>query len=324
MTVLVTGGAGYIGSHVCKELSARGSRVVVFDNLSRGHRHAVKFGPLEVGDLRDRTRIVEVLRAHHVEAVLHFAALAYVDESVANPALYLDHNVLGSLHLLSAMLECSVRRLVFSSSCAIYGVTGGEAITEDHPRVPITPYGLTKLIVEQAIQCHAEAHGLRAVVLRYFNACGADPGGELGEEHAPETHVVPLALTAARRGTPFHVFGTRHPTPDGTCVRDYVHVSDVARAQADALGYLAAGGDTIALNLGSARGTSVRQIVRAVEAVTGRKIVVLEAPPRPGDPPCLVADSSRASKIVGWNPRFTNIEEAIETAWRWELRGSGA
>ncbi len=450
MNILVTGGAGYIGSHACKALRAAGHVPVAFDNLSMGHEWAVKWGPLVIGDLGDGERLRHVLREHHIDAVMHFAALAYVGESMADPRKYFHNNVAGTLSLLDAMLDCGVRNLVFSSSCATYGVpesaeqgaggrergAGGREcrgmgvsgygsvgvsecrsigvkdsatplpgyadtqlrasvsalratsspISETTPQLPVNPYGDSKLICEKMIRWYGQAYGLRWVSLRYFNAAGADPDGEIGEVHDPETHLIPLVLQAAqtarsaserrnvtrqecrgigvsacRRGeepmaspshapiprysptppprypdtpilpyshtppapTPLRIFGTDYPTPDGTCIRDYIHVADLADAHVRALDYLATDGQSTALNLGTGNGHSVRDIIAMASQVAGTDIPCEEHPRRPGDPPTLVADAQLATRILAWQPRHSDLETIIRTAWQWHV-GAGS
>lgn len=318
--ILVTGGAGYIGSHACKALARAGHTPVVYDNLSRGHRELVKWGPLEIGDIRDSTRLCEVLDRYRPAGVIHFAALAYVGESVGDPSLYYSNNVVGSLSLLDAMRICGVGRLVFSSSCATYGVPERVPIDEAQRQNPISPYGVTKLTVERLIADYSEAYGLRAVCLRYFNAAGADPDGETGELHDPETHAVPLVIEAALTGTPFRIFGTDYDTDDGTAVRDYVHVADLASAHVDALGYLIEGGRSTAVNLGTGVGLSVRQLIDSVGAVTGLTVPTLSQDRRPGDPPVMIASHERARAILGWEPKHSTIDEIVRTAVLWRLR----
>jgi UDP-glucose-4-epimerase GalE len=320
-TILVTGGAGYVGSHACKALAAAGHTPVVYDNLGRGHREFVRWGPLEVGDVGDGARLDAVFARHRIDAVMHFAALAYVGESVEQPALYYRNNVGGTLELLEAMRRAGVRRLVFSSTCATYGVPERMPITEDLPQQPINPYGMSKLIVERMLRDYDAAYGLRSVSLRYFNAAGCDPDGEVGEDHDPETHLIPRVLTAADGALPHvEIFGTDYPTPDGTCQRDYVHVSDLAAGHVQALDYLGRGGATTAVNLGTGRAFSVREVVAAAERVTGRRVPVREAARRAGDPPVLVADATRARMVLGFAPGFTEIGPIVETAWRWHKR----
>ena len=321
MKVLVTGGAGYIGSHAAKALAKAGHEVVVYDNLSTGHREAVRWGPLIVGDIRDRPRIEAVLREQRPDMVMHFAALAYVGDSVRDPARYFDVNVGGSLALLEAMRACEVGRIVFSSTCATYGIPAELPIHEATPQAPVNPYGFTKLAVERMLKDFEAAYGLRWIALRYFNAAGADPEGELGEEHDPETHAIPLAIMAALGKEPaFSVFGEDYPTPDGTAIRDYIHVSDLAQAHVLACEHLARGGESTALNLGTGQGTSVREIVRAVEAATGRPVPVVAAPRRAGDPPCLYADGASARRVLGWSPAYSALDKIVASAVRWHRR----
>jgi UDP-glucose-4-epimerase GalE len=319
--ILVTGGAGYVGSHACKALAAAGHTPVAYDNLGRGHRELVKWGPLEVGDLADRARLDEVFARHRPAAVMHFAAFAYVGESVQDPALYYRNNVGGTLELVEAARRAGVGRLVFSSTCSTYGVPERMPIDEDAPQRPINPYGATKLAIERMLADYGAAYGLRSVSLRYFNAAGCDPDGETGELHDPETHVIPRVLMAAT-GEIGHVeiFGTDYPTPDGTCLRDYVHVADLAHGHVQALDYLERGGATTAVNLGTGRGFSVREVIAAAEQVVARRIPVREAPRRPGDPPVLVADPSRARALLGFAPRYTELAPIVATAWRWHSR----
>jgi len=320
-TILVTGGAGYVGSHACKALAAAGHTPVTYDNLSRGHREFARWGPLEVGDLGDAAKLDAVFARHRIEAVMHFAALAYVGESVEQPALYYRNNVGGTLELLEAMRRAGVQRLVFSSTCATYGVPERMPITEDLPQQPINPYGATKLMIERVLRDYDPAYGLRSVALRYFNAAGCDPDGEVGEDHEPETHLIPRVLMAADGMLPrIDVFGTDYPTPDGTCLRDYIHVADLADGHVRALDYLQRGGASTAINLGTGRAFSVREVIAAAERVTGRRIPVHEGPRRAGDPPVLVADATRARTVLGFAPRFTEIEPIVATAWRWHER----
>jgi UDP-arabinose 4-epimerase len=322
-SILVTGGAGYVGSHACKALAAAGDIPVVYDNLSRGHREAVRWGPIVEGDLHDRDRLVAAMRTHRVSAVMHFAAFAYVGESVAEPELYYRNNLGGSLALLAAMREAEVRRIVFSSTCAIYGVPAQVPIRETSSTAPLNPYGDTKLAVERALRWYSGAYGLRYAALRYFNAAGADPGGEIGEDHEPETHLIPLVLRAALGTTgSVEIYGNDYPTADGTAIRDYIHVSDLAEAHVLALGHLARGGDNLAVNLGTGQGCSVRQVIDAVERVSGRAVPRREVARRPGDPPELVADPALAHSILGWRPRHSDLDTIIATALAWETRNT--
>ena len=316
--ILVTGGAGYIGSHACKALARAGWRPVAYDNLSRGHRGAVRWGPLIEGELADRGRLEAVLRGEQVEAVMHFAAFAYVGESVRDPALYYRNNLGGSLALLDSMRAAGVGRIVFSSTCATYGIPEVVPIGEDAPQRPINPYGETKLAIERVLRWYGEAYGLRSVSLRYFNAAGADPDGEIGEAHDPETHLIPLAVeTALGQRASLDVYGTDYPTPDGTAIRDYIHVQDLAEAHVRALACLDAGNASLALNLGTGRGYSVREVIAVAEAESGRPVARRETPRRPGDPPALVADPSRAQTILGWRAQISDLPTIIRTALAW-------
>ena len=316
--VLVTGGAGYIGSHACKALAAAGYVPVTFDNLVYGHRSAVRWGPFVHGDILDRAALDAALRAWQPVAVMHFAAFAYVGESVTNPGKYYRNNVVGSLTLLEAIRDAGVGRLVFSSTCATYGVPQAVPIAEDHSQNPINPYGASKLMVERLLRDFDAAHGLRSISLRYFNAAGADPDGETGEDHEPETHLIPLVLDAAAGKRPdVTVFGRDHPTPDGTCIRDYIHVADLARAHVMALQGLERGATTTAYNLGNGTGYSVHEVIETAGIVTGRPIPVRFGPRRAGDPPELVGDASRIRAELGWAPRHADLADIVGTAWRW-------
>ena len=322
--VLVTGGAGYVGSHACKALARAGYVPVVYDNLSRGHAWAVKWGPLEHGDLLNPARLAAVIGKHRPFAVLHFAALAYVGESVADPLRYYRNNVGGTINLLQAMRENAVRGIVFSSTCSVYGAPKKLPIPENHPQAPLNPYGHSKRMIEQMLADAASAHGLRSVSLRYFNAAGADPEGEIGEVHDPETHLIPLALEAAAGLRPrLTIHGTDYATRDGTCIRDYVHVSDLADAHVLALRYLARNRGASAFNLGNGGGFTVREVIAAAERVTGRKVPSREGPRRAGDPPALVASAASARRKLGWKPRYRDLEAMIATAWRWLQSGKG-
>jgi UDP-arabinose 4-epimerase len=317
-TVLVTGGAGYIGSHTCKALAQAGYTPVTVDDLSAGHRRAVRWGPLVEGDVADRRLMASVLREYRAEAVLHFASHASVSESMHRPARYLYGNVAGALALLEAMAECGVRRMVFSSTCAIYGIPRETPITEASAPAPINPYGESKLYIEQSLRWYQRIHGISWAALRYFNAAGADAEAEIGESHDPETHVIPLAIQAALGQRPdFRIMGTDYPTPDGTALRDYVHVSDLAEAHLLALAHLKDGGESGAFNLGAGRPYSVREVIGAVERATGRTAPAVEAPRRPGDPPCLYADCERARRELRWTPRYATLDAIVESAVRW-------
>lgn len=316
--VLVTGGAGYVGSHACKALRDAGCLPIAFDNLTRGHRDLVRFGPLEEGDIRDRARLDGVFARHQPVAVMHFAALAYVGESVSNPTRYYDNNFSGALTLIDAARDAGIDKLVFSSTCATYGEPARQPISEDAAQAPINPYGRSKLMVELALRDVDHASAFRSVSLRYFNASGADPSGEIGERHEPETHLIPRVLMAAAGAIErIDVFGTDYPTPDGTAVRDYIHVCDLAEAHVAALRYLQNGGATTALNLGTGRGHSVREVIEAAARATGRAIPVANGPRRAGDPPVLVADASRAKATLGFDPRWRDLDAIVASAWAW-------
>ncbi len=319
MNVLVVGGAGYIGSHCVRQLIASGHRPLVLDNLIFGHRAAV---PAEVpffeADLGNEDAIATILRREAIDLVMHFAAFAYVGESVNDPLKYYFNNSVATYHLLRTMLRVGVKRFVFSSTCATFGVPDQLPITEDLPQHPINPYGQTKLDVENALKALARAHGLSFGVFRYFNAAGAAEDGTIGEDHEPETHLIPLAFAAAQgRLKELTVFGTDYPTPDGTCLRDYVHVDDLSRAHIGAFDQLATPGTGLFYNLGTGQPSSVREIISAVERVTGKKVPVGEGPRRPGDPPSLYADSTKARRELGWTVKFPTIDSIVETAWRW-------
>ena len=315
--ILVTGGAGYIGSHACKALAQAGYTPVAYDNLVYGHEESVRWGPLEVGDIADRARLDAVIAHYNPQAVMHFAAYAYVGESVQDPAKYYRNNVAGTLTLLEALVQHGVQRIVFSSTCATYGVPERTPIDEAHPQRPINPYGASKLMIERMLQDFDVAYGLRSVALRYFNAAGADPEGEIGEEHDPETHLIPLALQAALGAGPaLQVYGTDYPTPDGSCIRDYIHVADLAQAHVLALDYLASGGDSTAINLGTGRGHSVLEVIETARHITGRDIPVILTDRRPGDPPILTAAADKASTLLGWQPTYTDLAEILRHAWR--------
>lgn len=323
MRLLVTGGAGYVGGHAVRALLEAGHEVVVYDNLVYGHAETVPC-ELVVGDLADRARLDGVLAGQPFDAVLHFAAYAYVGESVADPAKYWRNNVAGGLELLDAMRAHGVNKLVFSSTCATYGYPERVPVTEDEPKKPESPYGESKLAFERVLAAYARAYDLRSVSLRYFNAAGARPDGSLGEDHEPETHLIPLVLRAAAGlALSIKVFGTDYPTPDGTCIRDYIHVDDLASAHVLALGVLEAPGACHAYNVGTGRGYSVREIIDACERVTGRAIPVEEAPRRPGDPAALFADNTKIRRELGWSPQYTDAEAIVATAWRWHARRWG-
>lgn len=322
MNVLVTGGAGYIGSHTCKELWRAGYTPITYDNLSRGHAWAVKWGPLEKGDLGDLPRLRAVLQRWKPFAILHFAATSSAGESLEIPATYYHNNVMGTCSLLHAMLEVGLKRIIFSSSAAVYGIASGEFVAEHCPHTPINPYGRTKSIIEQMISDYHEAYGIQAVVLRYFNAAGADEEGDIGEAHEEETHLIPRVLDAALAGgeKAVTIFGGDYHTPDGTCIRDYVHVTDLARAHVAALQKLDGQNALDIYNLGGQQGFSVKEIVDRVSFVTGRKILQRIGPRRPGDPSRLVADATKAKRELEWQPLYSSIESIVDTAWRWTQR----
>jgi UDP-glucose-4-epimerase GalE len=317
MNILVTGGAGYVGSHTVKLLTSNGHEVVVYDNLSNGHRRAVLNAELVVGDLLDAARLGDLMSRGRFDAVMHFAALAYVGESVTQPAKYYQNNVVGTLSLLEAMRVAGVKRIVFSSTCATYGEPQHVPIAEDHPQSPVNPYGFTKLAIERTLADFTHAYGFGYAALRYFNAAGAAADGAIGEDHDPESHLIPIALQVALgQRESLQVFGDDYPTPDGTCIRDYVHVDDLATAHLAALEMLEPGSE-IKLNLGIGQGASVREVIATCQAVTGRAIPTQVAPRRPGDPPELVADPRRARAVLDWEPAYMSLKPIIETAWRW-------
>lgn len=321
MNVLVVGGAGYIGSHMVACLAQHGADITVFDNLSAGHRDAVLAGKLVVGDLADTLALRELFATQRFDVVMHFASFIQVGESVADPARYYRNNVGNTLNLLEAMCQAEVKRFVFSSTAAIFGEPQAERIDESHPQRPINPYGWSKLMVERMLADFDRAYGLKSVCLRYFNAAGADPYGRLGERHEPETHLIPLVLRAAAgRRAALTVNGTDYPTVDGTCVRDYIHVADLSEAHWLAIQHLLAGNGSAQFNLGNGQGFSIRQVIEAVERVTGRQVPLEYGPRRAGDPPVLVADSARAKAQLGWQPQFAELETIISHAWQWESR----
>ena len=317
MKILVTGGAGYVGSHAVRVLRNAGHEVWVYDNLIYGHRAAVAGVPLIEGDLHDRAKLEPLLRKERIDAVMHFAAFALVGESVANPAMYYGNNVVGTYQLLEAMRGAGVRKLVFSSTTATYGEPEKIPIAETTPQQPINPYGFSKLVVERMLADYAAAYGLAFVALRYFNAAGAAPEGDIGEDHTPESHLIPIVLQVALgQRNSISIFGNDYPTPDGTCIRDYIHVDDLADAHLKALDHMESG-QGLRLNLGTGRGHSNLEVVEACRRVTGHAIPAIFGPRRAGDPPALVADASLARKVLDWQPRYMTIESIIETAWRW-------
>jgi UDP-glucose 4-epimerase len=323
-TILVTGGAGYIGSHAVLALVKADYQVVILDNLVYGHRDLVeKVLQVELieGDIEDRSLLDHIFQTHNIEAVMHFSAYTYVGESVTNPDKYYRNNVLGTLTLLEAMLAASVKKFVFSSTCATYGVPKFIPLTEDHPQNPINPYGMTKLMVEQILADFDVAYGLKSVCFRYFNAAGADPSGLLGEDHNPESHLIPLVLlTALGKWESISIFGTDYDTPDGTAIRDYIHVSDLADAHILGLEYLLQGGESEVFNLGNGNGFSVREVIAAAEEVTGMVIPVKECDRRPGDSTVLIGTSEKAKKILGWQPRYLDIKNIVAHAWNWHQK----
>jgi UDP-glucose-4-epimerase GalE len=319
-TVLVTGGAGYIGSHAAKALAKAGNRVVVYDSLVAGHREAVKYGEFVLGDVLDPGTLRDAMAEHRVDAVMHFAAFLDVGESVRDPGKYYTNNVGGVMNVLAAMAANRISTLVFSSTCATYGEPTETPITESHPQRPINSYGESKLVAERAFPHYERAYGIRTIALRYFNAAGADPDGELGEDHDPEIHIIPRALDAATGGPGLQVFGDDYPTPDGTCLRDYIHVSDLADAHVRALETLALAGASAksdAFNLGTGQPQSVRDVISAVERVTGRKVPWTLAPRRPGDPAVLFASADKARAALGWTPKLPSLDDIVRTAWAW-------
>jgi len=315
VAVLVTGGAGYIGSHAARVLRREGYEVLIYDNLCTGYEFLAQGFELIRGDIADSSRLMPVLR--RVDAVMHFAAHAYVGESVQNPRKYFHNNVEAALTLLNACMDAGVRRFVFSSTCAVYGIPASIPIVEDNPRLPVNPYGITKMIFERALEAYSEAYGLRYASLRYFNAAGADESGETGECHDPETHLIPLALIAATgSGTELQIFGNDYPTADGSCIRDYIHVNDLADAHFKALQHLSSGNGNIAANLGTGIGHSVMEVVNMVESITGKKVPRRIVGRRPGDPPALVANSTYAQNLLQWKAK-RSLRDIVETAWHW-------
>jgi len=315
--ILVTGGAGYIGSHTVLALLDRGYDVTVLDNLSMGHKAAVSPDRLVVGDLKDADALDHLLLSRQIEGIIHFAASASVGESVTDPAKYYRNNVTSAIVLLEAARRQSVKNFVFSSTCAVYGIPASVPITEDLPMKPISPYGRTKLVIEMALEDYAHAYGMSATALRYFNAAGADSKGRIGEDHRPETHLIPLLLQSAMGGEPISIFGTDYPTPDGTCIRDYIHVEDLASAHVLALEKQTPG-RMGKYNLGTGQGCSIREMIALVESITGRKVPFTEGARREGDPPELVASPALAMKELGWRPKYPEPDGIVETAWKWQ------
>ena len=326
-TILVTGGAGYIGSHAVWALQKAGYNVLILDNLVYGHKDLVDSvlkTKLIVGSTLDKGLLKSIFQDYDIAAVMHFSAYAYVGESVTNPSKYYENNVMGTLSLLDAMVEADVKSFVFSSTCATYGVPQELPIPENHPQNPINPYGATKLMVERILTDYDKAYGLKSVCFRYFNAAGAHPEGLLGEDHNPETHLIPLVLqTALGQREAIYIYGTDYPTDDGTCIRDYIHVSDLADAHILGLEYLLKGGESEKFNLGNGSGFSVREVIDAAKRVTGKPIPVIEAERRPGDPPALVGGSERANSVLGWDPRYSDIDTILAHAWQWHQKRHG-
>ncbi len=322
--VLVTGGAGYIGSHTVKALSKAGYHVTVFDDLSRGHPEYIPGIPLIIGLIEDEEAVRDVFDSYEYDAVIHFAGESQAGESVSNPDKYFRRNVIGGLNLFSAMARKGVAKLVFSSSAAVYGDPEEIPISEESPVRPKSPYGESKAFLERALAWYDKAYGLKSVSLRYFNAAGADPGGDIGEEHEPETHLIPLIFQAISTQTPLTVFGDDYPTPDGTAIRDYVHVTDLADAHVLSLGLLNKSRSSVVLNLGSGKGYSVLEIINVVEQVTGKKVPYVIGSRREGDPAVLVASPSKAREVLGWSPRLSSLEDIVSTAWNWYLKSNQA
>ena len=322
--ILVTGGAGYIGSHACKALARAGYTPVTYDNMVYGHKWAVQWGPLVTADILDGEALDRVFAQYKPEAVLHFAAFAYVGESVTDPQKYYHNNVSGTLSLLAAMRRHACSRIVFSSTCATYGTPEALPLTEEHPQRPINPYGHSKLMIEQILRDFDGAYGIKHAALRYFNAAGADPDGDIGEDHDPETHLIPLVIYAAQGRRPkVEIFGTDYDTKDGTCVRDYIHVTDLAAPHVDALQYLKNQSKSVVCNLGTGNGFTVREVIDMVERVSGKTVPAVEGPRRPGDPHALYANARKAVETLGWKPVHDNLEAIVETAWRWHTRHHG-
>lgn len=316
--VLVTGGAGYIGSHTCKTLAQSGFLPVTYDNLVYGHRWAVKWGPFVEGDLADKELLIKTIEDYKIQSVIHFAAYAYVGESMQDPDKYFRNNVVNTLSLLEVLREKKIKNIVFSSTCATYGLPDTVPIDENHIQNPVNPYGESKLFIEKALHWHDVAYGLKSVALRYFNAAGADSDTEIGEDHDPETHLIPLIIQSALGQRPHvEIFGTDYATADGTAIRDYIHVLDLADAHVRALQYLQNDGESLALNLGTGAGSSVREVISAVERNTGCTVPFRESPRRAGDPPALVADAAKAKQVLGWEAKYSDLDFIVKTAWAW-------
>lgn len=320
MNVLVAGGAGYIGSHVCKMLTRKGYNVIIYDNLSHGYEFLAKYGKFILGDIGDKRQLDLVFKNYKIDVVMHFCAYIEVGESVQNPRKYYVNNLYHAINLFDTMLENGVNKLIFSSTAAVYGMPENVPIDEEEPKNPINPYGRTKWMIEQILKDYSDAHGFKYVAFRYFNAAGADPEGELGEAHEPETHLIPLVLDAAlgiRKS--IKIFGTDYPTPDGTCIRDYIHVNDLATAHIKGIEYLVNGNESNYFNLGNGTGFSVREIIDTVKKVTGKNFEVEEVERRPGDPAILIAKSDKAKRILNWSPEY-GIEDIIKHAWEWHKK----
>lgn len=323
MNILVTGGAGYIGGHACKALAEAGYTPVTFDNLEYGHRWAVKWGPLVEGELADTKLLKQTFADYQIDAVMHFAAYAYVGESMTEPGKYFRNNVVNTIGLLDTMVECGIDTIVFSSTCASYGLPVRVPMDELHPQRPVNPYGESKLFVERALRWYSMAHGLRVAALRYFNAAGADPDGEIGEDHKPETHLIPLVIEAALgHRSHVHIFGSDYPTPDGSAIRDYIHVTDLAGAHVLALKKLQSNADNLFLNLGTGRGYSVKEVIAKVEQLSGNIVDARLSPRRAGDPAELVAAPGLTAELLGWKPEYSSLETIIETALYWHSKHS--
>jgi UDP-arabinose 4-epimerase len=323
-TILITGGAGYIGSHACKKLASQGYTPIAHDNLIYGHKNFAKWGPFEHGNILDGERLRQVMVEYRPSAVFHFAAFGYVGESIQDPAKYYKNNVAGTISLLNAMKDCGINKIVFSSTCATYGIPESIPISENHIQHPINPYGQSKLFVEKILKDYDRAFGIKSVVFRYFNAAGADPDCEIGEDHDPESHLIPLIFdVAAGKRKQIEIFGDDYPTPDGTCIRDYIHVCDIAAAHVMALKHLEDTNKSDDFNLGVGYGYSVKEVIRAVEKVTGKPVITKVANRRAGDPAMLIADAAKARSILGWKPQYENLEIMVEHAWRWYQKRFG-
>ena len=319
-TILITGGAGYIGSHVCKELLRQGHQPIIYDNLQTGHREATQHAQFIEGDLADAKKLRDTFESFSIDCVMHFAADCQVGESVENPLKYFNNNVKNSLTLVEIMMKFSAKKFIFSSSAAVYGEPKKIPIPEEHPCLPLNPYGETKWIFEKALQRLHEAKKLDYISLRYFNAAGAHPDGDIGEDHSPETHLIPIAILSAMNGKAIRIFGTDYETPDGTCIRDYIHVTDLARAHLLALERLESGGTSGIYNMGNGNGHSVKEVIETVREVTGMKVDTIESPRRPGDPARLVASSAKIERELGWNPEYPDLVTIVDTAWQWHRK----